>query len=95
MYEAAGRAPDKDKQEDEYRSFEQGLAEYLVTLEVLRQEAAAYDVTVTEQDVQAEVEEIKQYFQGDEKKFDEALEKQNITLEQLTESLETVCSWNG
>ncbi len=86
-YEAAGRAPDKDKQEDEYRSFERGLAEYLVMMEVLRQEAAAYDATVTEQDVQAEVEEIRQYFQGDEKKFDEALEKQNITLEQLTDSL--------
>jgi parvulin-like peptidyl-prolyl isomerase len=63
------------------------LAEYLVMMEVLRQEAPAYDVKVTEQDVEAEVEEIRQYFQGDEKKFDEALEKQNITLGQLTDSL--------
>ncbi len=86
-YEAAGRAPDKNGQEDEYRGFEQGLAEYLVMMEVLRQEAPAYDVTVTEQDVEAEVEEIRQYFQGDDKKFNEALDKQNITLEQLTDSL--------
>lgn len=86
-YEAAGRAPDKDKQAEEYRSFEKGLAEYLATMEVLRQEAPAYDATVTEQEVQAEVEEIRQYFQGDETKFKDALEKQNITLEQLTDSL--------
>ncbi len=86
-YEAAGRAPDKDQQEEDYRAFEQGLAEYLVMMEVLRQEASSYDATVTEQDVQAEVEEIRQYFQGDEDKFNEALEKQNVTLEQLTDSL--------
>jgi parvulin-like peptidyl-prolyl isomerase len=85
-YEAAGRAPDKD-QGEEYRVFEERLAEYLVMMEVLRQEASAYDATVTEQDVQAEVEEIRQYFQGDEDKFNQALEKQNITLEQLTDSL--------
>lgn len=86
-YEAAGRAPDKDSQEEEYRGFEQGLAEYLVTMEILSQEAAAYDVNITERDVEAEVEEFRQYFQGDDDKFDEALEKQNITLEQLTASL--------
>jgi parvulin-like peptidyl-prolyl isomerase len=85
-YEAAGRAPDKE-QEEEYRVFEQRLAEYLVMMEVLRQEASAFDATVTEQDVQAEVEKIRQYFQGDEDKFNQALEKQNITLEQLTDSL--------
>jgi parvulin-like peptidyl-prolyl isomerase len=86
-YEAAGRAPDKDRQEDEYRGFEQRLAEYLVTMEILSLEADAYDVNVTERDVEAEVEQFRQYFQGDDDKFDEALEKQNITLEQLTASL--------
>lgn len=86
-YEAAGRVPDKDKQPEEYRSFEHGLAEYLVVMEVLRQEAPAYKITITEQDVQNQVDQIKQMFQGDQEKFDAALEKQNLTLEQLTQSI--------
>jgi parvulin-like peptidyl-prolyl isomerase len=86
-YEAAGRAPDKGKQPAEYRSFERGLAEYLVVMEVLRQEAPAYKTTITEQDVQGQIDQIKQMFQGDQAKFDAALEKQNLTIEQLTQSM--------
>lgn len=87
MYERAGRAPDKNGQKAEYARFEQGLAQYLVTMEVLRQEAAAAQVRVTDQDVQAEIEKIKAMFDGDENRFNEALKKQNLTLAQLTESL--------
>jgi len=87
LYVATGKAPDKDDQQGEYREFEKGLAQYLVTLEVLRQEALAYKVTVTEQDVQAELAQIKEMFQGDEDKFEQALEQQNMTLEQLTQSI--------
>ena len=86
-YEAAGRAPDEDKQPEEYRSFEQGVAEYLVVMEVLRQEAPGYKITITEQEVQSQVDHIKQMFQGDQKKFDSALKNQNMTLEQLTQSI--------
>jgi foldase protein PrsA len=85
-YEAAGRAPEKDRQPEKYESFEQGLAEYLVTLEILRQEAPALEVTVTEAEVRAEVERIKQMFLGEEE-FEAALEAQGLTLEQLTQSL--------
>jgi foldase protein PrsA len=85
--EAAGRAPDKDKQKAEYRRFEQGLVEYLVTMEVLRQEAVTFGITITEQDVEAQIDQIKQMFQGDEDKFDAALKAQNMTLEQLTQSI--------
>jgi len=86
-YEAAGKAPDKGKQPEEYRAFEQGVAEYLVILEVLRQEASAFSVVITEQDVQAELDQIIQMFQGDEEKLEAALEKQNLTMEQLTQSI--------
>ncbi len=57
-------------------------------MEVLRQEAPAYKITITEQDVQGQIDQIKQMFQGDQAKFDAALEKQNLTLEQLTQSIE-------
>ena len=56
-------------------------------LEVLRQEAPEFGVKVTERDVQAMVAEIEDMFQGDEARFDEALEKQKLTLDQFKESL--------
>lgn len=85
LYEAVGRAPDKDTQEDEYRRFEQGVAEYLVQLEVLRQEASTLGIDITDADIQASVAQIKQMFQGSETKFEEALKKQGLSLEQFTE----------
>jgi parvulin-like peptidyl-prolyl isomerase len=84
--EAAARTPDKDSQKAEYARFEQGLAEYLVTIEVLKQKASSFSVAVTDQDVQAEIAKIKDMFDNDEERFNEALKKQNVTLEQLTQS---------
>lgn len=85
-YEAAGRAPDKERQPDEYEGFEQALAEYLVTLEILRQEAASLKVNVTEADVRSELEQFRRMFQTDER-FEEALKVQGLTLERLTQSI--------
>lgn len=85
-YEAAGRAPDKNRQPKEYESFKQALAEYLVTLEILRQEAPGLKVTVTEADVRNELEQIRRMFQGDDK-FEQALKARGMTLEQLTQSI--------
>jgi foldase protein PrsA len=86
-YVGAGKAPDKDAPGDEYQKFEQAIAEYLVVQEVLRQEASTYKVTVTESDVQAEIDQIKRMFQGSEERLVAALERQNLTLEEFTESL--------
>ncbi len=86
-YEAKGRVPDQKTQSKAYRTFQQNLAQYLVMLEVLRQQAPKFGVKVTDKDVQAEVDQIKEMFQGDEKRFDEALKEQKLTLEQFQESL--------
>ncbi|MBN1320549.1 MAG: peptidylprolyl isomerase [Thermoleophilia bacterium] len=86
-YEAAGRAPDKGKQPDEYERFEQALVEYLVALEVMRQKASAFDITITEGDVRDALGQIRQMFQGDDDKFEAALERQGLTLEQMTQSV--------
>jgi parvulin-like peptidyl-prolyl isomerase len=86
-YEAAGRVPDKKTQSKEYRTFQQSLAQYLVMLEVLRQQAPEYGVKVTEKEIQAQVADIKEMFQGDQKRFDDALKKQRLTLEQFKESV--------
>jgi parvulin-like peptidyl-prolyl isomerase len=86
-YQAAGRVPDKTTQVDEYKAFQQSLAQYLVMLEVLRQKAPDYDVTVTLADVNAQVAAIKDMFQGDEARFNAALKTEHLTLEQFKESL--------
>ncbi|NLO26678.1 MAG: hypothetical protein GX113_00635 [Actinobacteria bacterium] len=86
-YDAAGRAPDKAKQPEEYRRFEQALVEHLVALEVMRQEAWTFHIAITESDVQDALSQIKQMFQGDDLKFEAALEKQGLTPEQLTQSV--------
>lgn len=83
VYEKAGRAPDKDRQPALYRSFEQSIAQHLVTMEVLRQEAPGHGVTVTQRHVDAEIEKMKDMFQGDEERFEAALETQKLTLEEL------------
>ncbi len=85
-YEAAGRVPDKDDQPKEYESFEQRLAEHLVALEILRQEAPGLGVSITEADVQSEVDRISRMFLSEEA-FEAALEKQGLTPEQLARSL--------
>jgi foldase protein PrsA len=83
LYEKAKRAPDKGKQPELYRSFERSIVQHLVTMEVLRQEAPGYGITVTDRDVQAEIDKMREMFQGDEERFKAALEKQNLTLEEL------------
>ena len=86
-YQATGHVPDKKTQAKEYRAFRQSLAQYMVMLEVLRQEAPSYGITVTDKDVQTQVDDIKQMFQGDQKRFDNALKTEKLTLDQFKESL--------
>jgi foldase protein PrsA len=86
-YEAAGHVPDKKTQSEEYQTFQQNLAEYLVMLEVLRQQAPSFGVRVTDCDVDEQLDKLKDLFQGDEKRWNEALKKQKLTLEQFRESL--------
>jgi foldase protein PrsA len=86
-YIAAGNAPDKKKQPKEWKQFEQGVADYLVVREILKQQAATFSVTVTDEEVAKKIDQIKQMFLGDQAKFDDALKKQNLTLPQLKEAL--------
>jgi parvulin-like peptidyl-prolyl isomerase len=86
-YQAAGHVPDKKTQAKDYRTFQQSLAQYMVMLEVLAQEAPQYGITVTDDDVKAQVADIREMFQGDQARFDAALKTQKLTLAQFKESL--------
>lgn len=87
VYEKAGRAPDKDRFPALYRSFEQSIAQHLVTMEILRQKAQDYGVSVTQRQVGDEIEKMKDMFQGDQERFEAALETQHLTVDDLARYL--------
>jgi foldase protein PrsA len=67
-----------------YTSLRDSLVSFLVQQGELQQEADKLGVSVTQKDIDKQVEQIKKtYYQGSEKKFDEALKKDDITLDQL------------
>ena len=87
-HEAAGDLPDKGSQGDAYRLFMQKTTEYLVTLEVMYQEAPNLGVTVTQEDIDDGVDEIRRFFLGDEARFQAAVAELGLTMEQLTKGVE-------
>jgi parvulin-like peptidyl-prolyl isomerase len=67
-----------------YSSLRDSAVTFLVQEEELTEEAKKLGVTVTQKDLDKQVEQIKKtYYQGNEKKFEDALKKDDITLSQL------------
>jgi foldase protein PrsA len=67
-----------------YTSLRNSAVTFLVQQEELTQEAKKLGVTVSQKDLDKQVEQIKKtYYQGSEKKFEDALKKDDITLQQL------------
>jgi foldase protein PrsA len=82
-----GQVPTKEESPEEFAQFEKQVLDYLITLEVVTQKAPELDVAVTDGDVDQQLEQIKTMFGGDEAKFEEALQEQNLTLESLKKNL--------
>ncbi len=67
-----------------YTSLRDSAVNFLVQQDELQQEADKLGVSVTQKDIDKQVETIKRtYYQGSEKKFEDALKKDDITLAQL------------
>lgn len=67
-----------------YSSLRDSAVTFLVQQEELAQEAKKLGVTVTQKDIDKQVEQIKKtYYQGSEKKFLAALKKDDLTLAEL------------
>jgi parvulin-like peptidyl-prolyl isomerase len=85
----AGQTPSKEDDPDGYKEFQLRVLDYMVMYEMGLQKAASLnlevpDVTVTDADVQAEIDTIlNDYYGGDQAQFDEALAAQNMTLDEL------------
>jgi foldase protein PrsA len=68
----------------EYEALKNQAVQYLVQRAQFEQEAKEMGITITDADVDNKLEELKeQYFGGDEKKFDEQVASQGLTLEQV------------
>jgi foldase protein PrsA len=72
----------------EYQDLKTRAVAFLVQRYEFRAEAEELGIEVTEDDVDKEIEDLKkQLFQGDEKKFEDALQKEGLTLEQAREEI--------
>lgn len=87
--EYAGQIPDKETYPEEFKDFERSVLEYMVRLEIARQKAPSLGVSVTADQVQEQVDTIKeQSFGGDEYAFNEALAADGLTLDILKRNIE-------
>ena len=72
----------------EYQAFQQNALAYLVQRTQFEQKAEELDVTVTDKEVDERVARVlTQFFGGNRKKYEEALEKQGITDAQVRDEL--------
>lgn len=80
------QAPDKTKDAPGYKLLEQRVLDYMVSLKIAEIKASSLKVTVTDKDVQDQVDQAKATFGNDQAKFEAALKEEQITLEQLKAS---------
>ncbi len=76
--------PDEATDPEAWNAFEAQVLEYLVTYNLAAQNAGKFDVTVTDEEVQAEVDTILEgYYQGDQQALVEDLAEAGLTLDKL------------
>ena len=72
----------------DYQAFQQSALQYLVQRAEYAQKAQELGVSVTDKQVQERLDQvIKQFFAGDDKKYEDSLTKQGITNEQVRDEL--------
>jgi foldase protein PrsA len=82
--QSAGNVPDKTTDPNGYKDFERVSLNYMILVEIVRQQASALHITVSDQEVQARIDaNIQNSFGGDKTKFEAGLKATNMTLDQL------------
>ena len=77
----------EDTDPETWQAFKLDVLEYLITYEMAVQKATEYEVTVTDEEVQQEIDLIiTNYYQGDEAAFTDELTAAGMTLDQLKAS---------
>ena len=83
----AGQTPDKTSNPSGYKDFQRSVLDYMATYEMIRQQSAALNISVTDQEIQDQIDSVvKNNFSGDQTKFEAALKSSNLTLDQLKSS---------
>lgn len=76
--------PSEEEDPEGWAKFEKDVLEYLVMYELVAQKATDFEVTVSDEEVQEEIDQIvTTYYDGDQAAFEADLEKNNMTVEQL------------
>jgi parvulin-like peptidyl-prolyl isomerase len=78
--------PGEDTDPKGWAEFESQVLDYLVTCEMTSQKAPELGVSVTDEEVQTQIDSIKSSFQGDEAAFTQAVTDAGYTLETLKAS---------
>lgn len=81
-----GKVPDRATAPEQYRQFELGALDYLVTYQLAAQSAAALAIEVTDDDVATEMEFIRSIsFDGDQARFESAVQEQGLTMDRFAQ----------
>lgn len=81
------QVPDEKESPEEYRDFQAQVLDYMVTLEIISQKSDDLGIEVTDEELQEQVDSIKQMFGGDQAQLEQALEEQGLTLEEFRTNL--------
>ena len=71
----------------EFQTLKNQVVQFLVQREQFEQEAEALDVEITEKQVDAQLEQVQQYFQGDRKKYKTQLKAQGFSERQVRKDI--------
>jgi foldase protein PrsA len=73
---------------EDYEAIKNQMVDFLVQRQQYVQEAAALGVEITDEDVEARLDELKQqFFEGDDERYQEELANQGLTEEQIVDDL--------
>ncbi len=79
-----GQTPDSETAPEQFREFQLDVLDYLITYELAKQKAKALEITVTDDEVQTQVDAILETsFGGDQAAFEQALADEGLTIEQV------------
>ncbi|UJW57660.1 SurA N-terminal domain-containing protein [Bacillus sp. A116_S68] len=86
LFAQQGMDPEDEENAAMIQELQQDILDLLVNQELLNQEADAQNIEVSDEEVEEELDQMREQFE-EEEEFEQALEMQNYTLEQLEEDI--------
>ncbi|MCR6106536.1 SurA N-terminal domain-containing protein [Salipaludibacillus agaradhaerens] len=86
LFAQQGMDPEDEENAAMIQELQQDILDLLVNQELLNQEADAQNIEVSDEEVEEELDQMREQFE-EEEEFEQALEMQNYTLEQLEDDI--------